>query len=165
MDGTRALLEARVGRDIAGCVVQCFTSSDRDPIEVARCGEHEACALTDDAEACLRGACEGGHLALANLMIAKGANEWNQALVTACRGGNLALANLMIEKGAHNWSRGLHEACEAGHLALANLLIAKGANDWNGGLQLACRCGNNALAKLMVASGATQCFHCGSLPH
>ena len=42
----------------------------------------------------------GGHRELADLMIEKGATDWNWGLRMACYGGHRELADLMIEKGA-----------------------------------------------------------------
>ena len=44
--------------------------------------------------------CENGNSIYVSSAIARGANEWNEGLRSACFGGHLALANLMIEKGA-----------------------------------------------------------------
>lgn len=44
----------------------------------------------------LKGACQGGHLMLVKLIIAKGAHHWNWGLGSACKGGQLAIAELMI---------------------------------------------------------------------
>jgi len=40
----------------------------------------------------------------------------------------MKLAELMIAKGANNWDLGLQGACYGGHTELAELMIAKGAN-------------------------------------
>ena len=76
----------------------------------------------------LNGACRSGHQALVQLMITKGANDWNGALYSACLRGHQALVQLMITQGADNWNNGLIAACEAGHQALVQLMIAKGAD-------------------------------------
>ncbi len=48
------------------------------------------------------------------------------------------LVELMLQKGANNWNFGLYGACRGGHKELAELMIQKGANDWNRGLSGAC---------------------------
>src|SRR5438105_609971 len=40
-------------------------------------GHAERCLTTTDVNATFRGACRGGHLALAEMMIARGANDWD----------------------------------------------------------------------------------------
>ncbi len=46
----------------------------------------------------------GGYRDLVDLMIEKGANNWNECLYGACKRGHRDLVDLMIEKGANNWS-------------------------------------------------------------
>lgn len=62
----------------------------------------------------------GGHLEIVNLMIAKGANNWDGDLGAACRGGHLEIVKLMIEKGAQNWNRGLYKLVWAVTWKLSN---------------------------------------------
>ena len=44
-------------------------------------------------------ACLVGHKRLAELMIVKGADHWNDGLAAACQGGHKELVELMIAKG------------------------------------------------------------------
>ncbi len=46
----------------------------------------------------LKIACKGGHIELVQLMIEKGATDWNWGLLGACRGGHMEIVKLMIEK-------------------------------------------------------------------
>jgi purine nucleoside permease len=124
-------------------------------------GAYELCCDPQaDVAQCFLGACRGGHLDLANLMIANGATNWDRGLREACRGGHLDLANLMIANGATNWNRGLHGACRGGHRTLVACMIGKGASTWNRGLWEACRHGHGDLVSLMIKKGATNCV-CG----
>jgi hypothetical protein len=45
---------------------------------------------------------------------------------------------MMIAHGANCWDDGLYGACRYGHYDIANLMIAHGGNDWNEGLFGAC---------------------------
>ena len=99
-------------------------------------------------------ACEGGHLDLVQLMITKGADDWNGGLYDACRGGHQALVHLMITKGANDWNYVLEGVCVGGHQALVQLMITKGADNWNHGLNGACEGGHQALVQLMITKGA-----------
>lgn len=103
----------------------------------------------------LAGACEGGHLAIIDLMIANGAKYWDGGMRCACSGGQLEIAKLMIAKGSTNWENGMAEACYAGHIEIVELMILHGATDWNCGLAQACVGGHRAIVKLMIAKGAT----------
>ena len=131
-------------------------------------------------------ACQGGHEVLANLLISKGADNWDAGFANACLGGHKELVYLMINKGddcdqglntvcynsnretadlaiarsADGWNIGLIGSCYGGHKDLVELMIAKGACDWNGGLYGACIAGHKELIALMIAKGANSCS-CG----
>ena len=66
------------------------------------------------------------HKDLVELMISKGATNWNGGLLGACQGGHLNLAKLMISKGANNWNGGVRYACEEGHLNMVELMMYEG---------------------------------------
>ena len=102
----------------------------------------------------LYGVCEGGHKHLVELVIAKGANKFNNALSYACLGGHKDLVELMITKGADNWKIGFSNACLGGHKDLVELMIAKGADNWNLGLENACYGGYKELVEFMITKGA-----------
>ena len=108
----------------------------------------------------LYNACRGGHKELAELMITKGASNWNYGLGGACQKGHKELAELMITKGASNWIFCLGGACQKGHKELVELMITKGADNWNWGLCSACREGRKELVQLMILKGANKCS-CG----
>jgi hypothetical protein len=113
----------------------------------------------------LRGACKGGDPEIVRLMMERGADDWGDGVYKACQEGHLELVKLMIEKCANCWNYGLQGACEGGHLELVKLMIEKGANDWNRGLYTACRGGDFDIVKLMIEKGATGCMCCRkSLP-
>ncbi len=61
------------------------------------------------------------------LLIKRGANDWDEGLKYACKGGHKRIVELMLEKGATNLNKGLR------HLYIDNkkiafLLIEKGAD-------------------------------------
>ena len=53
--------------------------------------------------------------------------EPNEGLSGACRGGHTKLVEILITKGATNFDGGLYEACEGGHMPLVELMITEGA--------------------------------------
>jgi ankyrin repeat protein len=126
---TRELIEMCIHPDICTIVLECVQSTTRDWESIAYIGEYETCMScpSGNVNAALYGACHGGHLELANLMISKGANKFNWGLTGACRDDHLELANLMISKGANNFNSGLYNACRGGHHVLARLMISHGA--------------------------------------
>lgn len=103
----------------------------------------------------LRGACKGGHLQIALLMIKKGATDYSYPLACACESGHLQLAQLMIDCGVKCWNVGLYSACRGGRLQLVQLMIDRGANYWDGGLSTAHENGHWHLVQLMINHGAT----------
>jgi len=108
----------------------------------------------NDIESGMSGACESGHLAIVKLMISKGAHDWNWALGTACRFGHIAIVQFMLFQGAQNLEWGLRRACEGGHLAIVELLISKGATtNWNWALECACDYGQLAIVKFWICKG------------
>ena len=103
------------------------------------------------------GACEGGHLEIAEFMIEKGSGtkiDWNYGLLSACECGHMDLVKLLIEKGANDWDLGLFSACRGGHLEIVKFMIEKGADAWDHGLRGACRDGHFEIAKFMIEKGA-----------
>jgi ankyrin repeat protein len=116
--------------------------------------------LQDTLDEKFSSVCYNGSRKLVDLMIEKGANNWNSGLGCACRGGNLNIVNLMIKKGAIDWDLGLAFACCGGHLNLVNLMIEKGAKLLNRGFADACKYGHLNIVNLMIKYGATKCDNC-----
>ena len=104
----------------------------------------------------LQFSCQYSRLELINILIAKGARDWNSGLHGACNGSNSTIVQLMIAKGANDWDYGLLGACASGNMEIALLMITRGATNWNGGLRIACYKGNNELVQWMIAKGATE---------
>jgi hypothetical protein len=100
----------------------------------------------------LVGACEGGHLQLAQLMVSKGANyrgPWS--FICACRSGNWDLVMYLISLGRDDWELGLYGACFGGHKNLVDFFISKGAIYFDGGLYGACKGGHLHLIKFLIS--------------
>jgi len=108
----------------------------------------------------LDGACFGGNLKLAKLMIKLGANNWDCCFTSACVNGNIKLVMLMIKNGANNFNHGLKIACGYNNIELVKIMIKYGANNWDSGLSGACRYNNEDLQSLMIEKGATWCSYC-----
>ena len=131
-----------------------------------------------------RGACQGGHLALVQEMLRRGATspfltEFMEACLEgrrlvaeflldqgmgetviafrlACRKGNLAWAfDLCSRMLPDELDACLGEASETGHWPLIHALIDQGATDWDGGLYGACRSGRKDVFADMLQRGAT----------
>ena len=61
------------------------------------------------------------------LLIEKGADVWNRGLYGACYGGHLETAQLMIANGANNFNVNLFKGCQNKDERIVNLLITYGA--------------------------------------
>ena len=87
---------------------------------------------------------------------------WNpdNALSGACFGQHLSLINLLIEKGATNFNSGLDNACIVKNFYIINLMIEKGANDLNWALKYACAYKNYDVINFLIEKGATYCPNC-----
>ena len=95
---------------------------------------------------------------LVHLFIAKGADDWGEALCSASRGGHRDLVDFFISKGVNvnNWNWALHAASQGGHRDLVDHLIANGANNWNWNeaLYYASLGGHRDLIDFFVTKGA-----------
>jgi ankyrin repeat protein len=112
-------------------------------VAAARCGHIDIVQLMIDKGAlrsaqqrmdwngAMAAAARGGHHYVADiiqLMIEKGANDWNKAMYYAAGGGRMDIVLFMIEKGACNWDTTLVAAAECGHMDIVQLMIEKGAH-------------------------------------
>jgi len=97
---TKRFLSEQLPPSLASLAMGYLTPLEDTPFDNAKCGHYERCLSDGKPNDGLWGACEGGHIAIVNLMIANGADNWNGGLSGACRGGHVDLANLMIAKGA-----------------------------------------------------------------
>jgi ankyrin repeat protein len=104
----------------------------------------------------LRAACEVGSMDVVRLMIEKGATCFDHGMLEACRRGNMEMVQFLIEKGGNKWDTGLAFACSGGYMEIVQLMIEKGATDWNSGLKHACATKRPDIAKLMIEKGANK---------
>lgn len=82
---------------------------------------------------------------------------FDQGLRGACGGGQEEIINLMIEKGATDWDWGLSAVCYKGpknHEKIVEMMIAKGAMNLQFSFRSACAGGNKKIAELMIEKGA-----------
>ena len=99
-------------------------------------GINELCVNITNINLGLMGACRGGHLTLAKVMIGRGATNVNFGLIGSCRGGHLDLAKLMLNLGATDFNAGLRSACINNQVTLAKLMLYHGATNGNQCLRL-----------------------------
>ena len=70
------------------------------------------------------------HLGLVELFFEKGISL-NFAMNAAGFSGNLKLFELVLSKGANNFNMGLSGACQGGNINLVELMVDKGASKWS----------------------------------
>jgi hypothetical protein len=87
---TRTLLNTRFPQGISNVIVSYIVSRLRDWWSIAYAGEYETCLDMPMAETDrgLYGACYGGHIEIARLMITRGATDLNHGLYNACLAGH-----------------------------------------------------------------------------
>ena len=109
----------------------------------------------DNWDVGLHGACMGNHIYVVNYLIKMGSTDWNYGLEGACRGGNISMMNRMIARGARDWNSGLYEACLGGHHEAVVMMISKGAHDFGGkAFENACLGGNVYIVRLLMSMGS-----------
>ncbi len=99
-------------------------------------------------------ACRRGHKNIVELLLNKGANDFDSGLVNACYSGNREIIDLMLSKGADDFNDGLSYACEGGHIDVVKLMIDKGATDFTRGLSWSNRFKFIDISLLMLEKGA-----------
>lgn len=112
----------------------------------------------------LNSAIANGHISIVEFILKDTTEfELNQWMLRICKNQNIAMVELLIKLGADDWNVGLRGACEGGSLEIVKLMLFKGANDFNMGLCLACYgmiydyYSENyiAIIQLMIDHGAT----------
>ena len=99
-------------------------------------------------------ACSYDVIEMVDLMIQKGANDWDDALGYACESGNIETVKKLIEKGAKSYSKSLPSASRSGNIEIVKLLIEKGANSFDKALETVVNTGNMDIIKLLIEKGA-----------
>lgn len=154
MSVTASLVSARLPSCLSAITIDYFGRSTY-AYNRGMNGQWEDCE-SGDGDAILSGACRGGHLALAEMIMAKNPNcNFKANLVEACGGGNLDLVKLMISKVNYYLPDLWQIACMFGHLNIVEYIASLEYPDWDMGLIYACANGHLDLAKFMVANGAS----------
>ena len=119
-------------------------------------------------------ACKFNSPSLTQILIEKGACDFDWALQGAGEGGNIdmiwfliklnlkhiqalslsTLSSLDVDDRRIKWEYGLFGACAGGHKDIAQLIINIGCNQFNFGMSGACRGGHNDFALWMIQKGA-----------
>ena len=100
-------------------------------------------------------AAENGHKDIVKLMIQKGATNFKISMASAARYGHKDIVELMIQKGATDFNRAMTYAALGSHKDIVELMIQKGATDFNGAMIYAALGGHKDIVELMIQNGAT----------
>ncbi len=107
-----------------------------------------------DYDSGLQGAAAGGHMDIVQLMLEKGATNYDLGLIRSAGDGHMDIVQLMIEKGATDYDSGLQGAAAGGHMDIVQLMLEKGATNYDSGLNLAAYGGHMDIVQLMLEKGA-----------
>ena len=105
-----------------------------------------------------------GHRDIIELMITKGANSWNDAIITAARGGQKDMIVFLLSKRRNKrhsrqknraaLNSAMYQALYKGHIDVANFLITQGANGWKQAMLSAAHDGRIDIVNFMITKGA-----------
>jgi hypothetical protein len=124
MPQTIAAIKKYLPEVLANIVLAYFYPRELSDQFIAAAGCFEMCYYTHNINHTLAGACQGGHIEIAKLMISKGATTFGWGLNEACIYGHFDIVKLMRKHGANNICLGLHFACVNNHREIAELLVA-----------------------------------------
>ena len=99
-------------------------------------------------------AAKGGHLNIVQLMLDKGADNFNWAMNSAAAGGHRDIVQLMLDKGANDFKRAMKYAALRGHIDIVQLMLDKGADNFNEAMSYAALGGHIDIVQLMLDKGA-----------
>jgi hypothetical protein len=102
----------------------------------------------------LYNACKGGNVDIVFIILKAKDHEfnWNYGLYGACEGGNMDVVNMMISKGADEFNTGLYNASSCNHFDIALHMIEKGVTDYYFRFKCACERGDMEIVKLIVSN-------------
>lgn len=159
MIATASLVSARLPECLVSLVFDYFGRSI-DIWEMANQGQWENCRyMREYYEVMLHGACHGGHLAIVELAISRGARYWETGLAYACQGGHLAIAELMIANGAHHWHSAICNAYTGGSFEAVKLIAKRGDVPYHRGIANTLLSGNinGKLIHFLKQGGCSNC--------
>jgi hypothetical protein len=184
---TQAILVHHFPYNLACMIHQYILPRDISNGELIYAGHYELCMNIYDAnpyiiDFALIASCVMGHIDIAQLLITRGASDFNDGLCAACAQSHYELVLLMLDHNANPLagfkfacSSGnrkivdlitklinvndipkniLDAACQGGNREIVDLMISYGADDWNHGLYGACMYGSRDLIDLMISYGA-----------
>lgn len=91
-----------------------------------------------------------GNIEIINLMISKGANNYNEVLYTASKRGYINIVKLMLSMGANKLNNALEGAAKNGQIDIVKLLLEKGATNFRYAFALAADRGRLDIMKLLI---------------
>lgn len=102
----------------------------------------------------LNDAAKDGSLKIVKTMLDRGANNYNEAMVSAAAGGHEKIIHLMLERGANDYNGALIEAANQGHEDTVRWMLELGAIAYNSAMLAATTDTNLKVVKLLLDHGA-----------
>ncbi|KAJ4860427.1 ankyrin repeats (3 copies) domain-containing protein [Trichoderma breve] len=100
-------------------------------------------------------ALSNGHMSIAQLLLANGADGKDEALESAASSGHIDAVQLLLAYGVDSKARALRSAASSGHMSIVQLLLANGADGKDEALDTAARYGHTAVMQLLFSNGQT----------
>lgn len=107
----------------------------------------------------LYSACYSGDRNIVDFVISKGANDWNRGLSGACDGGYVYLAQMMIKRGANNLYSVFAAIISTKKINIIKLFDRCDISDLNKALTIACEKRAYYNIKKIIRAGATACYN------
>ncbi|KAL6823923.1 hypothetical protein V8C40DRAFT_266490 [Trichoderma camerunense] len=99
-------------------------------------------------------ALSNGHISIAQLLLANGADGKDEALESAAGSSDIDAVQLLLAYGVDSKARALRSAASSGHMSIVQLLLANGADGKDEALETAARYGHTAVMQLLFSNGA-----------
>ncbi len=106
-----------------------------------------------DFDGAMRAAAKRGHIEIVELMLRKGASDFDGAMREAARRRHLEIVKLMLDRGATNYNGVMVGAAKVGHIEIVDLMIKKGARNYSMAMELAAKVGHIEIVELLMKKG------------
>ncbi len=78
-----------------------------------------------------------GHMEIVELMLDKGADNYDEAMANAASGGHMEIVELMLRLGATDYNWAMTAAASGGHMEIVQLMLQKGATNYDEAIKIA----------------------------
>lgn len=149
-----------VPKDINEAILFMDLNLDRRILIAAQRGNKEIVELLiDHVNVLIYGftmayAAKGGHEDIVQMMLEKGADNYDDTMAYAALGGHLNIVDWMLWLGARDHNTAMVYAAAGGHREIVRLMLSLGANSYNQTMAAAAKRGDEEIVQWMFISGA-----------